>query len=475
MVQWLVVYERKLFVMLKTKVFFNNLGVIKKGNLELNDFTLLCGANNTGKTYVMYSLYGLIDYSFEVNFNFVENLVNQLSQEPVYQYNIKNLIGDNLDDILEAITLGINKNLPNIFGTNLDEFNKTQIKLELDIDLILTNLTNQKWQHRLFLGNKESDWFLDIQKSENDPNITFTMRDKGIPLRLLIELISAHIALFILNQNDRINNHNCFLIPAERAGLNLFFKELSSIRNRLIHDAQKDNINSMEVLKDIVKSRYAEPISDYLEFLNDLNNSKKKKSNYQIQAQSIQKNIIKGKYKIDSDGDIFFLPDQSNKKKMPLHFTSSTVKTLFSLVFYLEHLAQPGDYLMIDEPELSLHPDNQRNLARVLGKLVNSGVKVVVSTHSPYFVRELNNLIMLSKSFEKSDELRQRYGYEADECLNPEKVSAYLFADNTIKQMEVDNNEGIIAETFDNVINNLNQSSNEIYYASQEEEDGDAE
>jgi hypothetical protein len=41
--------------------------------------------------------------------------------------------------------------------------------------------------------------------------------------------------------------------------------------------------------------------------------------------------------------------------------------------------------------------------------------------------------------------------------------------------MEVDNNEGIIAETFDNVINNLNQSSNEIYYASQEEEDWDEE
>ena len=118
------------------------------------------------------------------------------------------------------------------------------------------------------------------------------MRDKGIPHRLLIEFISAYIALLIFNQNDSMNTHNCFLIPAERAGLNLFFKELSSIRNRLIHDSQKDNINSMEVLKDIVKSRYAEPISDYLEFLNELNNTKEQESDYQIQAQYIQKNII---------------------------------------------------------------------------------------------------------------------------------------------------------------------------------------
>jgi hypothetical protein len=115
------------------------------------------------------------------------------------------------------------------------------------------------------------------------------------------------------------------------------------------------------------------------------------------------------------------------------------------------------------------------NLARVLAKLVNNGVKVILSTHSPYFVRELNNLIMLSKSFVKASELRERYGYEPGEYLKPEKVSAYLFDKKTIKEMEIDPNEGIIAQTFDDVINNLNQSSNDIYYASQEEEDGDNE
>lgn len=458
--------------MLETKVSFNNLGVIKQGNLELNDFTLLCGANNTGKTYVMYSLYALLDQRFEVNFNFVVNLVRQLSQETVCQYNIQNLIRDNYDNILEEITQGIKNHLPNLFGVESDEVRQTQIKLKLDIDLILANITNHPWQSRVSLSNKESDWFLDIQKPENDTNVTFTMRDdKSIPHNLLTELISGQITRLIFSKK----NQDCFLIPAERGGLNLFFKELSSIRNRLLHHAQKDKISPMEVLKDIIKSRYAEPISDYIEFLNDLTNTKKRKSDYQIQAQDIQKNIINGKYEIDRYGDIFFLPYRSNNKKMPLHFTSSTVKTLFSLVFYLEHLAQPGDYLMIDEPELSLHPDNQRNLARVLAKLVNNGVKVVLSTHSPYFVRELNNLMMLNKSFIKASELRQRYGYEPGESLNPEKVSAYLFDQKTIKEMEIDPNEGIIAETFDNVINNLNQSSNDIYYASQEEEDCDNE
>jgi hypothetical protein len=62
--------------------------------------------------------------------------------------------------------------------------------------------------------------------------------------------------------------------------------------------------------------------------------------------------------------------------------------------------------------------------------------------------------------------------------LSKEFVSIHqeiLHVEKTIKEMEIDVNEGIIAETFDDVINNLNQSSNDIYYASQEEEDWDNE
>lgn len=52
--------------------------------------------------------------------------------------------------------------------------------------------------------------------------------------------------------------------------------------------------------------------------------------------------------------------------------------------------------LIIDEPELNLHPDNQRKMAGLLARLVNCGVKVLVTTHSDYLIRELNNRVMLN-------------------------------------------------------------------------------
>ena len=51
---------------------------------------------------------------------------------------------------------------------------------------------------------------------------------------------------------------------------------------------------------------------------------------------------------------------------------------------------------MVDEPELNLHPENQRRMARLFARLVNVGVKVFVTTHSDYIVKELNTLILLN-------------------------------------------------------------------------------
>jgi ABC-type multidrug transport system ATPase subunit len=154
---------------------------------------------------------------------------------------------------------------------------------------------------------------------------------------------------------------------------------------------------------------------------------------------------------------------------MPLHFTSSTVKTFFGLVFYLNHLAQKGDCLMIDEPELNLHPENQRTIVRILVALVNAGLKIIVSTHSDYFVRELNNLILFNRDFRQSAELKKKYGYAQTDALDSRHISAYLFEHHKITPLEFIPDEGFIAETFDNVIRSLNQSSHDIYYTIQEE------
>ncbi len=136
-----------------------------------------------------------------------------------------------------------------------------------------------------------------------------------------------------------------FLMPAERNGLHLFYHELSTRRTALLHHASKKDIDVHELLKDVMRSRYAVPIARYIDWLNDLPEQQKHSSNdFHGYAAALQKELAAGAYKIDRrTGQIEFKPYKIQRgqgpaaRSMGLHLTSSTVKSLFGLWFYLEH------------------------------------------------------------------------------------------------------------------------------------------
>ena len=267
---------------------------------------------------------------------------------------------------------------------------------------------------------------------------------------------------------------NAFLMPSERNGLHLFFRELSARRTALLHHASRENINIGELLRDVIRSRYAIPIADYIDWLNDLQERQKTKSeDFHSYAERLKRDLAGGAYRVDArTGSIEFKPYQIKRDgrkttAIGLHMTSSTVKSLFGLWFYLEHEARKGNILMIDEPELNVHPENQRKIARLLAKLVNAGLNIVISTHSDYIIREFNSLIMLNQ--DKGRKFRKKYKYGDNEVLKPEQIGAYLFDHQTIKLFDITPEDGIYATTFDEVIRNLNTVNNDIYYGLQEQ------
>ena len=86
---------------------------------------------------------------------------------------------------------------------------------------------------------------------------------------------------------------------------------------------------------------------------------------------------------------------------------------------------------MVDEPELNLHPANQRRIARLFACLVNLGVKVFITTHSDYIVKELNTLIMLNhdRATPKKNRRRERLSTVR---VNPFRSGQGLYASRGI-------------------------------------------
>lgn len=449
------------------KVTFESLGNVDKAELELNDLMIFTGQSNSGKTYLNYALYALLDrrYRFISESAYFHQLVVDLNEKGTITISLQEMLDELLVKITKAFEKNFAKNMPRFFSAPSEHFDKFKVNVLLNAKKLSKELHEKPYFEKLRAINEKA--FFQIVKEKNSDIITFLLnKDDEVPLRIYVDFVTESMYRFILK--DFYNQ--CFILPSERSGLNLFYPELNSQRNSLINHLQKNKINPLEVMQDLIISKYPQPIADYIDFLNNAQFINKNKSDLSVHSDFLRKSIVSGRYKVDKDG-IQFLPYKNNKIKNPsqrrnidLHLASSTAKTLFSLDVYIQSLASVGGYLIIDEPELNLHPDNQRKLARLLVRLVNVGVNVIVSTHSDYIIKEINNLIMLSEDFNGRDELMAKYGYDESEVLAPAKVSPYLVKDGNVLPMEINLKEGIIASTFDEVINQLNESSDDIFY-----------
>lgn len=126
---------------------------------------------------------------------------------------------------------------------------------------------------------------------------------------------------------------------------------------------------------------------------------------------------------------------------------------------------------MLDEPELNLHPEKQRLIARLFARLVNYGIKVFTTTHSDYLIRELNILLMLQPHQAKFTKIIHQEGYKSNDFLQTESVRAYTAEKSqherhryTLYPMDIDQERGIEVKTFDRTIFRTNNILEKLVY-----------
>jgi hypothetical protein len=78
---------------------------------------------------------------------------------------------------------------------------------------------------------------------------------------------------------------------------------------------------------------------------------------------------------------------------------------------------------------MNAHPEAQVALTELIAYLVNKGIRILVTTHSPYIVDHINNLIWARKlSAADQDDAAKKFRLGTKECfLRGTDVGAYLF------------------------------------------------
>ena len=209
-------------------------------------------------------------------------------------------------------------------------------------------------------------------------------------------------------------------------------------------------------------------LADFLNALTEFGSGDQRPKAVAGLAEALESNVLGGAVRMDSSGTgypAFFYRPSHWTDDLPLMRASSMVSELAPVVLYLRHVVRPGNVLIIEEPEAHLHPAMQTALARELARLVRSGIRIVMTTHSEWFLEQIGNLVRLS-----SLPRAKRKGISgADVALDAEQVGAWLFKPSKrpqgsiVEEVELDPDTGLFATDYDSVSETLYNESAAIY------------
>ncbi|MCF0220405.1 MAG: AAA family ATPase [Muribaculaceae bacterium] len=461
------------------KISISNIGVLRQAEYELGDLTIICGRNNMGKTYATYSLYGFIDFFKNGFFPRVnKDLITELIHTGTCSMHI-DFTQDFINNMLKEACNAYKPFLPKIFTAQEKYFEKASFSAYVDISEIeLPNSFTSEYKR----GNKD---FVQISLSHDASSLQFALLTdapdvNNQSLRISIGKIMGNtLKMFLFSSVFP----DTFIASAERTGAVIFKNELDYQKHNLLREiASADEIDLGSILDKMYNTPYPLPVRRNIDFIRNVEGITKSEGIlYKKYPEVVEmyNRIIGGKYEVGRDG-IRYCPDGAKSVKLQIVESASSIRSLLDVFFYLRYVAKPGDLLMIDEPELNLHPESQREVARLIAALVNIGIKVFITTHSDYIIKELNTLIMLKARINNKGmkTFMAKKGYRENELLSCKQLRVYI-ADkalvqldgnkrksnsNTLKSAIVDDITGISADSFNNTINDINQIQEYIYF-----------
>jgi predicted ATPase len=428
------------------KFQFEKLGYFeKKTEIELGDLTIICGKNNTGKTYASYAIYGFLE-NWKENIRFKLNQIENLINNGTLELDLQSFEKD-IPAVLDELSKRYTQILPSIFSTNEEYFSESLFRALISANY-QANYFHQEMDLQLSVGRKK---ILKVLKEKESYILEIILLVENIMLPIIKDSVNSVVGETLLDNYFA----NPFIITSERTGVSLFHRELDMSKNVWVERLQTDFVQK---LNENV-SRYALPIKEEIGFMCDLIEYSKKKSpllKEHPELAKLLKDIVGGDYKVEND-QIYFTFEKGDEKKpkIPLYMGSSAIKSLLDISLYINHIAKKGDILLIDEPEQNLHPANQRKMARLFVRLIKMGVKVFVTTHSDYLIKELNNLIILGNEFEDRDEIMEKYQYTEEDVLDKSLVRVYSAEKQTLVPAPIDD-LGITLSSFDLEVREMN-------------------
>jgi len=431
-----------------------NLGSIKEAEVDLRPLTVIIGPNNSNKTYIAYSIYGLYQL---VSLNFYDEILEKIeftTQADHWSLKIDRRFYDVISEVIQSYASRFSGiKLQSFFQDSSGKiFEKTKFSIEIKISEDDIKRAIEEVLADTILGIEK------IERSDNNSEILFYWEKRNeehtdFLSRIVIGTFISTVGKF----------SDILPLPAERNAFINTYKMLANRRYKLLKENQRELlIQGRDFLTDIELENKPDPIA-------------KNKNDFQKLADQIEKyiqNNNKTIFKKTKFGGREIKVSVKRSLEIDLYNASSSIKQLAPLLLYLRYRAKSGDFLVIDEPEMNLHPESQVKLLESLAILVNLGVRILLTTHSPYLMAHLNNIVNGNHQNPEllAEQAKLLYLQDSRAFLKMEQVSAYEIKNNKLLSLH-DPEYGIRWDTLSDVSVDIQQKFFAIYEAGQQNQE----
>ena len=455
---------------LNVEITVKDFGPIADAAIHLHPLTVFVGPSNTGKTYfstLIYALHGIfygfsqlpgiskqIEYFgfhrfFRPGSSTTQSILKKLNT-PGRSFKFSDLPKEIRDMVQSEIkdSENLHAELKRCF--DLDSITELIRLNDAQPNEMLVSLEVRKGKQKLWNFNFETF------KSE------FTAHgsvNKNAVLQLTEQLVSKEE----LDLNDlyfkfpfELSGYtgNRAYLPAARSGIMQSHRVIAS---SLVERATRGGLTPLEV------PTFSGIVADFMQQLILYKESEEPDEGMKHLAEAIESDILAGQILMKptpSGYPEFLYRPHTMGEEVRLTRAASMVSELAPVVLFLRGGIRPGDTLIIEEPEAHLHPGAQTEIALTLAGLVRAGVRVIVTTHSDWLLKEIANLIRIGDL--KRKDSSQVKKIESIHWLLPEEVGTWWFQkDGIVKHIPFDPTEGIEPEDYEDVAYKLyNRSVN---------------
>ena len=369
------------------KLTIKNFARIKEAEINIDGITIIAGENNTGKTTV-----GKVLFSCFNSLNFIK----------------KNILYEKRKSINEKLL-----DLHNSLHKFIDNNKEIELSYYIGkISLTLHNEIDKNSVYNILLFNLEN--LIDLKNENIIKLIEQTAKKIEEYINIPDEKISNETTEEYFNEmfNNQINSRieKDTIVEINILDLYFKFKDDKCIETNLNYHYNK-NIYFIDnpFIFDRNDYSYSLSISES-HLINNILYSEKPNTLDKILAEDKLKNIydklsnaVKGKI-VERDEE-FYLEEDFFYEPISVHNLSAGLKSFAIIKMLLERNAlKEDDILILDEPEIHLHPKWQLLYAEIIVLLQKEfNIYILITTHSPYFLEAIEMYSKLHGMQEKTN------------------------------------------------------------------------